>query len=120
MIAVVEASGAQVLPPAGDPRTTITSWGAHLACDADARARFPKYRAVAEALRIVDVIRCQGSATSACPAPVIGRLTLECGHSDTLCSTHSRFRPVVSSAIPARCVECGAASPTVQWTEILP
>ena len=47
---VVEANGAQVLPPTGDERATVTSWAAHLACDADLRRRNPIWHGIASRL----------------------------------------------------------------------
>ena len=50
---VAEANGAQVLPPPCDEAATVTSWAAHLACDADLRHR-PAYRVLAARL-VVEV-----------------------------------------------------------------
>ena len=47
---VVEANGAQLLPPTGDERATVTSWFAHTLCDADFRSHNPVARSIAARL----------------------------------------------------------------------
>ena len=46
-------TGAQLLPVADGQDMLGTSWQAHLAADADMRARFPYWREVAAGLEVV-------------------------------------------------------------------
>ena len=48
--AVFEANGAQVLPDVDDERATVTSWAAHIACDADLRTSNPIWQGIASRL----------------------------------------------------------------------
>lgn len=51
-IAIESASGAQLLPAkSGEQPQEITTWLAHLACDADLR-RHPEYAAIAAAITV--------------------------------------------------------------------
>lgn len=52
MTVVIETGGAQILPPVGDERATVSAWAAHLAADADLRAKSPEYAALAASLFI--------------------------------------------------------------------
>ena len=47
---VFEANGAQVLPNVNDERAIVTSWAAHIACDADLRTSNPIWRGIASRL----------------------------------------------------------------------
>jgi len=49
-IVVTESSGAQVLPNVNDERATVTSWAAHIACDADLRTSNPIWQGIASRL----------------------------------------------------------------------
>ena len=54
MSRVIErATGAQLLPVATGQDMLGTSWQAHLATDADLRARFPYWREVAAEMEVV-------------------------------------------------------------------
>ncbi len=53
MTRVVETStGAQVLPPSDDQKAKTSSWIAHLANDADLRARSEQFQRIAASLEI--------------------------------------------------------------------
>lgn len=52
MSTVVETSGAQVLPDMRDEQATVTGWEAHCAADADLRARFAPWKALAASLKV--------------------------------------------------------------------
>lgn len=53
MTAVVErATGAQILPWAGDERAAVNRWQAHLACDGDECAKRPVWRDLASRLEV--------------------------------------------------------------------
>ena len=49
-VVVTEASGAQVLPNVNDERAIVTSWAAHIACDADLRTSNPIWHGIASRL----------------------------------------------------------------------
>ena len=52
MSRVVQANGAQILPPAGDQRATVTMWVAQQCADADHRTKYPVYADVAAGLKV--------------------------------------------------------------------
>ena len=52
MSTALHDGGARVLPRPADERATVTSWAAHLACDADLRAVAEPYRSLASRLTI--------------------------------------------------------------------
>lgn len=56
MSIVVEASGAQVLPPVGDPRVAVSSWHAMCAADADCRRKSPVFAELAGRLRVLEAV----------------------------------------------------------------
>ena len=50
-----ERDRGRVIPPPAENTTTVNSWRAHLALDADTRTKYPAYRALAARLIIVEV-----------------------------------------------------------------
>lgn len=52
MSTALHDGGARVLPRPADERATVTSWAAHLACDADLRAVAAPYRSLASRLTV--------------------------------------------------------------------
>ena len=52
MSRVLQANGAQVLPPSKDQQATVSAWSAHLAADADMRVKYGTYRALAAVLTV--------------------------------------------------------------------
>ena len=52
MSTITESNGAQILPPVGDERATVGAYFAHLAVDADLRAKSRAYTKLAETLRV--------------------------------------------------------------------
>lgn len=53
---LLDANGAQILPPAEDSRATTSAWFAHLAADADMRTKHPEYAALAASLTVDAVL----------------------------------------------------------------
>ena len=53
MSRVIDAGGAQILPPASDDRAKHPVWVAHCCADADLRVKSAPHRAIAETLQVV-------------------------------------------------------------------
>lgn len=51
---LVLANGAQILPPIGDVRATVSAWEAISACGADQRAKSASHRDLAAKLIVID------------------------------------------------------------------
>lgn len=70
----MERSGAQILPPIGDTRATVSEWQASSACSADQRAKSTAHRELAAALIVLDEVDLCGvrfyeSETERCTKP---------------------------------------------------
>lgn len=116
MIAVVEASGAQVLPPVGDPRARVTSWAAFTVCDADLRARSAEHRELAERLVLAEVEMCE-AAKGRCGSRALSTAHfLACGHRRALCNRDVTHLQSVALRPPGPCPVCGQRG-AVRWSQ---
>lgn len=51
-VLIERSTGAQILPNAQDERAGISSWQAHLCCDADMRAKASVFITIAEEMEV--------------------------------------------------------------------